>query len=99
MNKKLLSIIVPIYNVQGYLHDCINSLLEQNIDSELYEIILINDGSKDKSKEIIDRYSEMYKNIRVFHFQNNGLGATRNKGIKLAKGKDNLNYKLSMALL
>ncbi|MGO1632538.1 bifunctional glycosyltransferase/CDP-glycerol:glycerophosphate glycerophosphotransferase [Staphylococcus equorum] len=87
MNKKLLSIIVPIYNVQGYLHDCINSLLEQNIDSELYEIILINDGSKDKSKEIIDRYSEMYKNIRVFHFQNNGLGATRNKGIKLAKGK------------
>lgn len=87
MVKKLLSIIVPIYNVQGYLHDCINSLLEQNIDSQQYEIILINDGSKDKSGEIIDRFNEMYENIKVFHFENSGLGATRNKGIELASGK------------
>ena len=87
MVKKLLSVIVPIYNVQDYLHDCINSLLEQNIDTHKYEIILINDGSKDRSNEIIDKYKEKFENIKVFHFQNSGLGATRNKGIELANGK------------
>src|SRR5699024_2458216 len=81
------SVIVPIYNVQDYLHDCINSLLEQNIDTHKYEIILINDGSKDRSNEIIDKYKEKFENIKVFHFQNSGLGATRNKGIELANGK------------
>jgi CDP-glycerol glycerophosphotransferase len=87
MNGKLLSIIVPVFNVQGYLHDCIDSLLEQNIDKSLYEIILINDGSIDLSENIIDRYGEMYENIQVYHYENSGLGATRNKGINLAKGK------------
>jgi len=87
MNKKLLSVIVPVYNVQGYLHDCVESLLAQNIDKDLYEIILINDGSKDKSGEIIDRFSQKHKNIRGYHFDNSGLGATRNKGIGLAEGK------------
>ncbi|WP_436895096.1 CDP-glycerol glycerophosphotransferase family protein [Mammaliicoccus sciuri] len=87
MKKKLLSIIVPVYNVQGYIHDCVDSLLAQNIDNSLYEIILINDGSKDKSGEIIDRFSQSYKNIKSFHYENSGLGATRNKGINLASGK------------
>jgi len=87
MENKLLSIIVPVYNVQGYLHDCIDSLLEQNIDNQKYEILLLDDGSKDKSKEIIDRYSTMYDNISAFHFKNSGLGATRNKGINLATGE------------
>lgn len=87
MKRKLLSIIVPVYNVQGYLHDCIDSLLAQNIDNNLYEIILINDGSSDKSGEIINRYSYMYKNVKAFHFENGGLGAARNQGIKLAQGK------------
>ncbi|MDT0702584.1 glycosyltransferase [Mammaliicoccus sciuri] len=87
MNKKLLSIIVPVYNVQGYIHDCVDSLLAQNIDNSLYEIILINDGSKDKSGEIIDRFSKTHENIKSFHFNNSGLGATRNKGINIANGK------------
>lgn len=87
MNKTILSIIIPVYNVQGYLHDCVNSVLAQNIDRNLYEIILINDGSKDKSGEIIDRFAQNYENIKVYHFENSGLGATRNKGINLAKGK------------
>ena len=87
MEKKLLSIIVPIYNVQGYLHDCIDSLLEQNLDKSLYDIILINDGSIDLSGNIIDRYNEMYENVKVYHYENSGLGATRNKGINLAQSK------------
>lgn len=87
MRDKVLSIVVPVYNVQGYLNDCIDSLIQQNIDSELYEIILINDGSKDKSGSIMDFYSDIYDNIRAFHFENGGLGAARNKGIDLARGK------------
>ena len=87
MNEKLLSIIVPVYNVQGYLHDCIESLLEQNLDDNLYEIILINDGSQDGSGKIINHFSKMHSNIKAYHFENSGLGATRNKGIKLAQGK------------
>lgn len=87
MERKLLSIIVPIYNVQGYLHDCIDSLLEQNLDKSLYDIILINDGSIDLSGNIIDRYNEMYENVKVYHYENSGLGATRNKGINLAQSK------------
>src|SRR5699024_9057471 len=87
MKRKLLSIIVPVYNVQGYLHDCIDSLLVQNIDNNLYEIILITEGSSDKSGQIINRYSYMYKNVKAFHFENGGLGAARNQRIKLAQGK------------
>ncbi|OEL01084.1 hypothetical protein AST12_11075 [Staphylococcus succinus] len=87
MERKLLSIIVPVFNVQGYLHDCIDSLLEQNLDKSLYEIILINDGSIDLSGNILNRYSEMYENIKVYHYENSGLGATRNKGINLAQSK------------
>ncbi|GEP84536.1 teichoic acid biosynthesis protein [Staphylococcus piscifermentans] len=87
MYEKLLSIIVPVYNVQGYLHDCIKSLLEQNLDDNLYEIILINDGSQDGSGKIINHFSEMHSNVKAYHFENSGLGATRNKGIELAQGK------------
>ncbi|ATH61420.1 hypothetical protein BJD96_13870 (plasmid) [Staphylococcus nepalensis] len=68
MRDKVLSIVVLVYNVQGYLNDCIDSLIQQNIDSELYEIILINDGSKDKFGSIMDFYSDMYDNTRAFHF-------------------------------
>lgn len=87
MIDKLLSIVVPVYNVQGYLHDCIDSLLAQNIENDSYEIILINDGSKDNSGQIVDDYIKKYENIKGFHFENSGLGAVRNKGIRLAQGK------------
>lgn len=66
MIDKLLSIVVPVYNVQGYLHDCIDSLLAQNIENDSYEIILINDGSKDNSGQIVDDYSKSMKILRDF---------------------------------
>lgn len=78
------SIIVPVYNVENYLVDCIESLVNQKFDS--YEILIINDGSTDNSGEICDEYATKYDNIRVFHKKNGGLSDARNYGIKNAKG-------------
>ncbi|MBQ6052023.1 MAG: glycosyltransferase family 2 protein [Clostridia bacterium] len=80
----LFSIIVPVYNVEKYLKECIESLINQN--SENYEILLIDDGSTDQSPTICDNYAAKYDNIRVFHKQNGGLSDARNNGIENAKG-------------
>lgn len=80
-----LSIIVPVYNVEKYLHRCINSLLKQELQS--YEIILVDDGSTDKSSYICDEYVKKYSNIQVIHKANAGLGMARNSGINVAKGE------------
>ncbi len=79
-----ISIIVPVYNVSRYIGRCMNSLLEQDIAK--YEILLIDDGSTDSSGEICDFYGSKYDNVRVLHKENEGLGLTRNCGIRIAKG-------------
>lgn len=84
-NKLLLSIIVPVYNVELYLENCIESLLAQKLSA--YEIILVDDGSTDSSGEICDRYNEKYKQIKVIHKKNGGLSSARNTGIECAQGK------------
>ena len=84
-NNTILSIIVPVYNVEAYLENCIESLLNQKIDN--YEIILIDDGSTDKSGEICDQYDEKYEQIKVIHKTNGGLSSARNTGIMYAEGK------------
>ena len=66
-----LSIIVPVYNVEKYLHRCMESLLAQNIPD--YEIILVDDGSKDRSPEICDKYAQEYSFVSVIHKKNEGL--------------------------
>lgn len=83
----LLSIIVPIYNVEPYLRKCVNSLLNQDLPKEDYEIILVDDGSPDRCGEICDEYASRYGNIRVIHRKNGGLSAARNSGIEIARGK------------
>lgn len=83
----LLSIIVPIYNVEKYLCKCIDSLLIQDLPKEQYEIILVDDGSPDRCGEIADEYALKYSNIRVLHQENGGLSVARNTGIVAAKGK------------
>jgi glycosyltransferase involved in cell wall biosynthesis len=80
-----LSIIVPIYNVEQYLHKCVDSLLNQDIDD--YEIILVDDGSPDACPQICDNYVAAHKNIRVVHRMNGGLSAARNSGIEFAQGE------------
>ena len=82
----LLSIIVPVYNVEEYIERCIKSLLKSE-ESLCYEIILVNDGSKDGSGNICDKYSETYDYIKTFHKENGGLSDARNYGLKYATGK------------
>ncbi len=80
----IFSIIIPVYNVQNFLRQCIDSVLEQK--TEDYEILLIDDGSTDASGKICDEYASKDKRIRTFHQQNGGLGVARNTGILNAKG-------------
>lgn len=85
MNPKV-SVIIPVYNSEKFINKCVDSVLEQNFQD--YEIILINDGSKDNSKEILDGYKEKYpEKITVIHQENMGVSKTRNNAIKMAKGK------------
>lgn len=82
-----LSIIVPIYGVEQYLRKCVDSLLNQDIPSSEYEIILVDDGGHDKCPQICDSYAAAHGNILVVHRENGGLSAARNSGIKVAKGE------------
>lgn len=82
-----LSIIVPIYGVEQYLRKCVDSILNQDISSSEYEIILVDDGGHDKCPQICDEYAVAHKNIRVLHRENGGLSAARNSGIEVAHGE------------
>ena len=82
---KLLTVTVPCYNSQDYMENCINSLLP---GGDKVEIIIIDDGSKDATGAIADRYAEQYPNIvRVIHQENGGHGEGINQGLKHATGK------------
>ena len=81
----LISIIIPVYNVERYLSECVDSVLNQTYQN--IEIILINDGSTDTSTNIANEYAQNYNNIFVYHQQNQGLSAARNKGLSLARGE------------
>lgn len=83
--NNLISIIVPIYNVEKYLDQCIESLVKQ--DYENIEIILINDGSIDSSGKICEKWKLKDKRISVIHLKNSGVSIARNIGIKKARGK------------
>lgn len=81
----MISVVIPVYNVEKYVRLCIDSVINQSYND--FEIILVNDGSLDKSGEICDEYASKYENIRVVHKKNEGLGYARNEGIEIAKGK------------
>lgn len=85
--EKRLSIIVPILNVEKYLSKCLDSLIVQDIPSNDYEIIIINDGSTDSSLEIAKSYSKKNQNFLLINQKKTGVGAARNAGIREAKGK------------
>ena len=80
-----VSVIVPVYNVEEYLERCLDSLVNQTLKET--EIIVVNDGTKDNSQEIIDKYKEKYSNIKSYIKENGGLSDARNYGIKKATGK------------
>lgn len=85
MLKPLISVIVPIYNTQDYLARCIDSIREQTYSN--IEILLVNDGSTDKSPDICDNYRLMDKRISVIHKKNGGISDARNHGLDAAKGE------------
>lgn len=85
LQKTFLSIIIPVYNAESYLKSCVYSILNQ--DYQNYEIILINDGSKDRSGFICDELKKEDSRIKVFHKTNSGVSSTRNIGIENANGE------------
>lgn len=83
--EKLISIIVPVYNVEKYLNKCVNSIINQTYKN--IEIILVNDGSTDRSGHICDELSKLDHRIVVYHKENGGLSDARNYGVKRANGE------------
>lgn len=110
VNDVLVSVIIPVYNVEKYIDKCINSVLNQSYRN--IEIILIDDGSTDSSGEICEEYAQKDNRIIVIHKQNEGVSTARNTGMSIAKGDyicfsdaddylmpDYVEYLLNIALL
>lgn len=83
--RVLLSIITPVYNVESYLDRCVQSILTQSFQD--IELILINDGSTDKSPALCDKWAGKDTRIKVIHKENGGVSSARNAGLKIAKGE------------
>lgn len=81
-----LSVIIPVYNVEPYLHRCIDSVIAQDMSDEI-ELLLVDDGSKDASGAICDEYASKYSWIHAFHIPNGGVGNARNYGIEHVQGE------------
>lgn len=81
----LLSIIIPVYNVEKYIKMCLDSLLRQKTTD--IEFICIDDGSTDDSGIICEQYAKKDKRFRIFHKKNEGVSSARNLGLKMAKGE------------
>lgn len=82
--KELISIIIPAYNVEKYIEQCLNSVLNQTYEN--LEIIVLNDGSTDNTKQIIDSFADRDYRLKIIHKENTGVSDTRNIGLEIAKG-------------
>jgi glycosyltransferase involved in cell wall biosynthesis len=81
----LFSIIIPVYKVEKYLDECVQSVLSQSFTD--YECILVDDGSPDNCPQICDEYAKKYEQIKIIHKENGGLSDARNVGILQASGE------------
>lgn len=100
----MISIIVPIFNVEKYLSECLNSIISQSISD--YEVLLINDGSTDKSGDICDEYAQKDSRFKVYHKQNGGVSSARNFALEKIQGDwvyfcdaDDLLYEKTLEIL
>ena len=84
-NNPLVSIIIPCYNLEGYIEPCLNSCILQTYKN--IEIIVLNDGSHDRTKEIIDYYAGIDKRFIIIHKENEGVAKTRKTGVEKSSGK------------
>ena len=85
MKQPFISIIIPVYNTEKYLRECLDSVLRQSYSD--FEVLLVNDGSIDTSGSICDEYAQHDKRIKVFHKSNTGVSDTRNYALDIVKGK------------
>lgn len=85
MTESLVSVIIPAFNAEKYITECINSVINQTYKS--IEIIIIDDGSNDSTTRIIDEYANEYTNVHAFHKKNEGVSVARNLGMEYAKGQ------------
>ena len=85
MSKPKISVILPVYNVEDYLTETLDSILSQSMIDDI-EVIMVDDGSTDESRYIIERYALDYDNFHAYHKDNEGQAITRNNALKLAKG-------------
>ena len=83
-NEKLFSVIIPVYGVENYIGQCLDSIINQSYNN--LEIIVINDGTKDRSAELAKEYAQKDSRIRIYDYENGGLSVARNRGLDLAKG-------------
>lgn len=84
VNKCMVSVIVPVYNVENYISECVESILAQSYVN--LDIILVDDGSTDSSGELCDGFAALDRRVRVLHLENAGVSAARNKGIEESRG-------------
>lgn len=87
MRDMVLSIIIPVYNVEKYVERCLKSCMTQDIPLSDYELVIVNDGSKDRSLGIVTGFAKNYPNIRIISQENAGLSAARNAGLDIASGE------------
>lgn len=80
----LVSVVVPVYNAEAWLHECLDSVLAQTLQE--FEVVCINDGSRDGSAAILEGYRQQEPRVRVFAQENGGLAAARNHGLRVARG-------------
>lgn len=83
-NNYMVSVIIPVYNVEKFLNRCVDSILSQTYKN--IEIILVDDGAQDSSPQICDEYAKLDTRVKVIHKKNGGLASARNAGLKVAKG-------------
>ena len=84
-NRPEITVVVPVYKVEEYLNDCVDSIIAQTFPD--FELILVDDGSPDRCGEMCDGYAERDRRVRVIHKENGGLSDARNKGIDAAEGR------------
>ena len=82
-----LSIIIPLYNCAPYIGTCLDSILQQGLAADEYEVVVIDDGSTDGGAEVVNAYSAQHPNIRLVQQENGGVAAARNRGISEARGE------------